>query len=34
MTRLVLDAVHDTVELAALGVFISMIALVAHAWGA
>jgi len=34
MTRLVLDAVRDTVELAALGAFVSMVALVAQAFGA
>jgi len=34
MTRLVLDAFRDSVELAALGAFVSMIALVAQALGA
>ena len=34
MTRLFLDALRDFVELAALGAFVSMIALVARACGA
>jgi len=34
MTRLVLDAFRDTVELAALGAFVAMVALVAQALGA
>ena len=34
MLRLFSEALRDAVELSALGAFVSMIALVAHAWGA